>query len=305
MTHTTSHHIHIAAILTCFNRKEKTLSCLRHLYHALSQDDTTALTVYLTDDGCTDGTAEAVRNQFPDKDIHILQGTGSLYWAGGMIFAWKEALKQRDAYDFYLLLNDDSFVKDNVFKELYAAHAFSLQTYGMAGIYSGVTCDPNDESLITYGGGVYENASRSKIRELKPTGQPQMVDKTNANILLVSRQVVDSVGIFYDGYIHSGPDFDYSLVVRKAGFPALITANVCGTCEFDHTSDADICEKLRHMTLKERIAYLENPLHREHDYLVFVKRHNPKKYPVTWMLHKIRRYCPSIYLFINRRRGLY
>ena len=134
MTHTTSHHIHIAAILTCFNRKEKTLSCLRHLYHALSQDDTTALTVYLTDDGCTDGTAEAVRNQFPDKDIHILQGTGSLYWAGGMIFAWKEALKQRDAYDFYLLLNDDSFVKDNVFKELYAAHAFSLQTYGMAGI---------------------------------------------------------------------------------------------------------------------------------------------------------------------------
>lgn len=294
----------IAVILTCYNRREKTVACLRHLYVAHTCDDV-VLTIYLTDDGCTDGTADAVRSEFPDKDIHILQGTGSLYWAGGMVFAWKEALKQREKYDFYLLLNDDTFVCDNVFSELFAAHEFALKVYGKSGVYSGVTCDPNDPTRITYGGGVYENASRSKIRELMPSGTPQLVDKTNANILLVSRSVVDNVGIFYEGYVHSGSDLDYGIMVRKAGLPALITANVCGLCEYDHTADADVCRKLIQMSLKERIKYIKNPLHREHDYLLFVRRHNPRKYPITWFLHKMRCYCPALYMFINKKRGLY
>ncbi len=295
----------IAVILTCYNRKEKTLACLRSMYVAQPGDGTVELTVYLTDDGCTDGTADAVRAEFAGKDIHILQGTGSLYWAGGMLFAWREALKKHDEYDFYLLLNDDTFVKDNVFTELFNAHEHALDTYGKAGIYSGITCDPHDEKIVTYGGGVYDNASRSKIRELGPSGKPQLVDKTNANILLVSREVVDKVGIFYEGYIHSGSDLDYGIMVRKAGFPAMITAHVCGVCQYDHTSDADVCRKLMQMSLKERLEYIKNPLHREHDYLVFVRRHNPGKYPLTWLLHKIRCYCPSLYMYINKRRGLY
>lgn len=54
-----------------------------------------SLSVYLTDDGCTDGTSQAVRDIFKGKDITIMQGDGNLYWAGGMRFAWKEALKKK------------------------------------------------------------------------------------------------------------------------------------------------------------------------------------------------------------------
>ena len=127
----------IAVILTCYNRREKTLSCLSGLYLAQEKckDADIALSVYLTDDGCIDGTAQAVRSQFSDKDITILQGSGNLYWAGGMRLAWNEALKEDNKWDFYLLLNDDTTPMENMFYELFNAHGFSLKEKGVSGVF--------------------------------------------------------------------------------------------------------------------------------------------------------------------------
>ena len=60
-----------AVLLTVFNRKEKTLECLSRLFDQLPVEDL-QIDVFLTDDGCTDGTAEAVENLFPS--VHILKG---------------------------------------------------------------------------------------------------------------------------------------------------------------------------------------------------------------------------------------
>lgn len=51
----------IAVLLTCFNRKEKTLACLAGLYESqkvYNERNSTPIEmeVFLTDDGCTDGT---------------------------------------------------------------------------------------------------------------------------------------------------------------------------------------------------------------------------------------------------------
>ena len=87
--------ISIAVILTCFNRKEKTVQCLRHLFAAASQYNTghadgeeVHLSIFLTDDGCTDGTADAVKEECEGQELHIIQGDGKCYWAGGMRLAW-------------------------------------------------------------------------------------------------------------------------------------------------------------------------------------------------------------------------
>ena len=55
-----------AALLTCHNRKEKTLACLKSLYRNMPEVD-----VYLTDDGCADGTAEAVKSIFPFSGVYL------------------------------------------------------------------------------------------------------------------------------------------------------------------------------------------------------------------------------------------
>ena len=91
--------VSIAAILTCHNRKKKTLTCLADL---MNQDEISKvdLHVYLVDDGSTDGTSDAVKQKFPQ--VNILQGDGTLYWNGGMRFAF--SIAKKSDYDYYLWL---------------------------------------------------------------------------------------------------------------------------------------------------------------------------------------------------------
>ena len=92
----------IAVLMTVHNRKEKTLRCLSSLEETLaSWRERFELKVFLTDDGCTDGTAEAVRRKEWSFPVEILQGDGTLFWNGGMILAWKaaisESIRRKDA----------------------------------------------------------------------------------------------------------------------------------------------------------------------------------------------------------------
>ena len=302
--------IKIAAILTCFNRREKTVKCLDSLFRAENQynhshdSEELCVTVYLTDDACSDGTADAVRGVCKGRELHILQGDGHCYWAGGMRLAWGEALKNQEEFDFFLLLNDDTTIGDNVFDELFATHHYVMEITGKPGIYSGMISDVNDVTRITYSGAVYDDASKSQYHKVMPDGKPLKVDITNANILLVPKEIVCHVGIFYKGYIHGGADYDYAMMVARHGYSAFITEKVCGQCEYDHKKGGEVIADFRKMSLRERYRYVNNPVHGDHDYLLFLKRHIPHKYPVSWLLHRIRLFAPSVYAVICRKRGL-
>ena len=61
--------------MTVYNRKAKTLRCLETLCGTLApHDGQFQVAVYLTDDGCTDGTADAIRGKEFPVPVHILQG---------------------------------------------------------------------------------------------------------------------------------------------------------------------------------------------------------------------------------------
>ena len=100
----------IAVLMTCFNRKDKTLKSLESLFRQNADVD-----VYLVNDGCTDGTHEAVTLQFPQ--VNIIRGTGSLFWNRGMHLAWTTAVGRRD-YDHFLWLNDDTMLYPDAIQEL-------------------------------------------------------------------------------------------------------------------------------------------------------------------------------------------
>ncbi len=72
--------ISITIIFTCYNRKEKTLKCLETI-----EDETLKLSYIAVDDKSTDGTAEAIKTflEGKNREYELLDGTGSLYWAGG------------------------------------------------------------------------------------------------------------------------------------------------------------------------------------------------------------------------------
>lgn len=297
----------IAVLLTCFNRKDKTISCLTSLYHALDVyneniEDKIDLFIYLTDDGCTDGTADAVRNNFANKNITILQGDGNLYWAGGMRFAWKEALKNHDIWDFYLLVNDDTTIGDTCFYDLMEVHQFSLEKYNKQGIYSGITCDPNNKEIITYGGRNVENFIAWRTKKIIPNGVPQLCDLTNANILLIPKSVVDKVGIFWDGYTHIGADFDYSIQCNKKNIPCYVTGRICGYCGFDHRNADEEKNKILSMTLSERKEYFNHPIHSSKDIIKFKKRNTPLRYPFVAIGRFLNLYFPRLYYALDNFR---
>lgn len=302
--------MNIATILTVHNRRQKTLSCLSHLFAALDeynnrQTEAIDLTVYMTDDGCTDGTPEAVSEAFPHRAITILQGDGSLFWAGGMRRAWQTAIDSGTPCDYYLLLNDDTNVMANVFDELFAADRYCMAHYGKKGVYSGITCSPADKAVTTYGGVVFANKTKGRQIILQPTGTPQMADMTNANILLVPPSVVREIGIFHEGYQHACADYDYSSQARKRGIPVLVTANTCGECECDHDTQKEEILRLMEMSLSERVKYVHSVVHSDKDYLLFVRRNLPFRYPQSWLMRTFRVYCPQLYYRITYARGVY
>lgn len=289
----------IAILLTCYNRKSKTLSCLHSLSHTYELSGSALnISVYLTDDNSTDGTAEAVKNETYPFDIYVLPGTGNLYWNGGMINSWRKAIAC-GGYDGYLLLNDDVVLLESFWKELEDADKLSLSQHGKRGIYVGSTCDSRTRQF-TYGGFIFTNKLTLKDEYVIPDGETyQHCQCAHGNITYISSDVVNEMGIFCEEYIHGGTDHDYSYLAYKAGFPIIVLPNYAGLCENDHKEDgyADFLM----MSLKERLGYLNSPFgFNLHNTLLFQKRCFPYRYPFVWLMGYAKAVFPKTYFKIYK-----
>lgn len=292
----------IAVLLTCYNRKEKTLKCLKSLNDTFKKTASKHnLEVYLTDDGCTDGTSEAVFALDIDFVIHILKGSGSLYWNGGMNTSWKEAIKQ-GGFDGYLWLNDDTIVLDEFWNDISGADEFAIERYGKKGIYVGSTCSSVDGSF-TYGGFVFTTYWTLKDAFVLPNGKDfQPCQCAHGNITYISNDVVEEMGVLCDKYVHGGGDHDYTYLAYKAGFPILVMPHYCGICDNDHGGEILHFEQ---MSLNERIKFLKSPFGLNlSNTVLFNSRCFPLRVPFVWLMGYLKALFPrffySVYRFLRR-----
>lgn len=207
---------YLAVLMTVFNRKEKTLSCLKRL-STQSIPANIKIDIYITNDGCTDGTPEALKILYPQ--IKIIDGNGTLYWNRGMLAAWKKAYKTKD-YDFYLWLNDDTFLYDNAISTL--INASQITEY--KSLIVGTTSSTSDSNKITYGG-KYNN------KMIKPNGHLQECNWINGNIVLIPKYVFHIVGMNDPIYHHSLGDNDYGFRVIENGLKNYVAPAIIGTCD--------------------------------------------------------------------------
>lgn len=277
-----------AIIITCYNRKEQTLSCIRALYKC-ERNDKINFEVFLLDDASSDGTPEAITENYPQ--IHLLKGTGSLFWAGGMRIAWREALKA--GFENFLLLNDDTLLCTEALNELVSTDDFSIKSFSKQGIYIGSTRHPITQKH-TYGGirvGNFKFPSTLKI--VYPNGEyPQPCHLGNANIMYIPKEVVTTLGIFSDNFTHSIADYDYTMRAIKNEIPVLICSNYCGTCIDDHEKNWLGPE----YSLKQRIGYLKSIKGLAYkEYLYFICSHFPLYYPVAFVKLWLKAIFPFIW----------
>jgi GT2 family glycosyltransferase len=243
----------IAVLITCYNRKEITLQCLKALFNQNSLGESYLIEVILVDDKCTDGTSEAIRLDFPQ--VTIIQGNGDLYWNRGMHLAWKTAAETKD-FDYYLWLNDDTFLyKSALFFILNAA----LKTNNQSAI-CGSTFSVESQK-ISYGGNSYHGEL------LVPNGNLQEVYSFNGNFVLIPKFVFSKVGILDKRFPHAIGDFDYALRIRKAKLKSFIVGEYVGTCEGSGKLP-DWCSPI--VPLTKRISSLYSPLGNSHPYYYFI-----------------------------------
>jgi GT2 family glycosyltransferase len=209
----------IAVIITCFNRVETTLCCLNNLF-ACERPDDVYIDVWLVDDASPDGTGEKVKDLFPS--VNVIEGTGKLYWCGGMRLAWGLAANAK-VYDAFLLLNDDTCLFQSALLVFDQAIKTAEQTCDDAGIIVGAVCDP-ESGKTTYG------ASGNPARAPDGTLSPIFDETINCNATLVSRKTWSKLGGFRECFTHAMGDTDYGVRAVKNKIPVWLTPVHVGTC---------------------------------------------------------------------------
>lgn len=230
----------IAILLTCHNRREKTLACLRCL---TDQNLPTHVrtTITLVDDGSTDGTAEAVEAEFPQTTI--LRGNGNLFWCGGMRLAWSSASRQNPEY--YLLANDDTLVDKNAIRCL-----FDMVSSPESRIIAVAAIRDPDSGMRTYGG------IRGDNTPVGVSGKVEECDTFNANAVIVPRIVYSELGGFHASYTHGMGDFDYGYLASRRGIKVVQSAEMLGTCQRNPSTGT---WRDKSLTRTKRLKMLQSP----------------------------------------------
>jgi GT2 family glycosyltransferase len=267
----------LAVLITCYNRRDKTLTCLQALYQQHVNFD-----VYLVDDGCSDGTSDAVKQNYPA--VKIIKGNGNLFWVGGMWLAFAAALQE--GYDYYLWLNDDTLIDPNALTELLNHHCHLTQQGHPDSIIVGSTRDPLT-GKPTYGGAMRSKRWYSnKYEFVESTQQLQECDTMYGNCVLIPRSVAEKVGNLDAAFIHTLGDLDYGLRARKLGCSVWIAPGYIGTCSKNSVRGSWVDTKL---PIHERLRKLLQPKgYPIKAWTVFTKRHSGPFWFIYWFLPYLR-----------------
>jgi GT2 family glycosyltransferase len=218
----------IAVLLTSHNRAEKTLAALQRVYeqHWLHS---AALTVYLVDDGCTDGTPARVSARFPA--VRIIAGNGELFWAGGMALAFTTALRQ--GHEFYLWLNDDTMLFSDALARLLRTYTLLRRQRGATDhIVVGATRDPETDQLTS--SGLRSTPFRPlHFSRIAPSDAPQPCMTFQGNCALIPAAVAEDVGSIDDRFRHYLGDIDYGLRAARRHHEIWLAPHFAGSCVSD------------------------------------------------------------------------
>jgi len=278
----------VAILMTCHNRKETTIACLKEVYKNRIPDDI-HIDVVLVDDGSTDGTYDAVKSKFPS--VRLLPGDGSLFWNRGMHYAFGWAIKKN--YDYYMWLNDDTILNDGAILNLLNTEEDVKQRDGKQAIIVGSTADP-ETGHITYGGRTIKSWLQPLMFELvEPDKEPILCDTMNGNCVLIPHEIAIIVGNLDPIFEHAMGDFDYGLRTRALGYQSWVAPGIIGKCSENSTKDTFLDIDLKRTQRLKKVIHKKNLPFRS--WLLFTRRHAGLLWPIYWIWPYIK-----VYLAIDR-----
>ncbi len=213
-------------MLTCFNRKDKTINCIKSLVAGNKAE----LDFIVVDDGSSDGTVEALENLKSEASIEIIRGDGNLYYSGGMRKAMEASKCQANSPDIYILANDDAIFDEGIVDELESILDSTTSHGGVRNadtVLVGAMRDSNGN--CSYGGIRYTNGIH--YITVKPGDTDRSCDTFNANFVAIPAAIYEQDPVMDAVYRHSHGDLDYGLQIKRAGYNIKVTDHFVGVCD--------------------------------------------------------------------------
>jgi len=205
----------VCIIVLNWNGAQDTLECLKSLKELTYPN----FSVLVVDNASSDGSVETLKRDFPD--LEIIVNSVNLRFAGGNNAGIKRGMEL--GAEYLLLLNNDTVVKKDFLTHLVEAS----EKEGNVGMVGPKIYYYGHERLLWYAGGKIEFQkgwiSHIGVREID-NGQYDEISETayvTGCCVLVSRLVVEKVGMLDEAYYIYGEDADWSIRTERAGFRLL------------------------------------------------------------------------------------
>jgi GT2 family glycosyltransferase len=249
--------VSICVIMLTLNQCEMTKECLS----SLSSSDDLPFKILVWDNGSQDGTAEAVRERFPEVLVHY--HPENLGVAPGRNAAAELAINALNP-TYLLFLDNDMIVEPGFVRALLEPFAEDPQV----GQTQAKLRFMDDRQRLNDGGGCQVNFWLGQTR---PVGYGE-IDRGQydasrecvacGGAMMVRADVFQQLDGFDTTFGHLGPDdLDFSLRLSKAGYKALYVPKAVAYHKVSHTFGRDY---------NENYARLKT-----HNWFIFMRRHAP------------------------------
>ena len=225
-------------IIVSWNTRDLTLAALRTLLADLAAHGPAAQ-VWVVDNASSDGTAAAIRAQYPE--VQVIASEENLGFAGGnnlalrtLGFAGETPVESGALPRAVFLLNSDTLTHGGATRALYDA-LFSAPDIGLVGArltyedgafqhsafrFPGVIQTFID--LFPVPGRLYESAFNGRYaRRLYDGEKPFAVDHMLGATMMLRREVIQQVGLFDEQFFMYCEEIDWSMRIRRAGWAIL------------------------------------------------------------------------------------
>ncbi len=206
----------VYVVVLNWNQRDLTLECLASVL-ALNYPN---YHVVVVDNGSNDGSAEAVRQQYPE--VTVIENELNLGYAGGNNVGIRYALAHHA--DYVLLLNNDVVVASNCLAEL--IRAFEEQRN--IGVASPLIFEYHNPSRIWCAGASIDWCTGGTVRlrageeDCMENWQVQAVDSVSGSALLARREVFEQVGLLDEHYFLYYEETEWCVGVRRAGYTVAV-----------------------------------------------------------------------------------